>query len=48
MAMKTKVGGKPKDDYDLLFVFDNVQVIVFADPAVYSDEEAKTIEEHIY
>lgn len=45
MAARVKLGGKNKDDFDLMFELSNVKVFVIANPEMYNDEDVAKIEE---
>lgn len=45
MAAKVKVGGKSKNDFDLMFEFDDVKFFVIANPDVYDENDVAKIEE---
>ena len=45
MAARIKLGGKNKDDFDLMFEFRNVKVFVIANPEMYDDTDISKLEE---
>ena len=45
MAARIKLGGKNKDDFDLMFEFRNVKVFVIAKPEMYDDTDISKLEE---
>ena len=45
MPAKVKIGGKSKDDFDLMFEFDNIKLFVIVNPDVYDDNDVAKIEE---
>lgn len=45
MAARVKLGGKNKDDFDLMFEFRNVKVFVIANPEMYDDTDISKLEE---
>ena len=45
MAARIKLGGKNKDDFDLMFEFRNVKVFVVANPEMYDDTDISKLEE---
>lgn len=45
MATQIKLGGKNKDDFDLMFEFRNVKVFVIANPEMYDDTDISKLEE---
>lgn len=47
MPTRVKIDGKykDKDDFDLMFEFDNVKMFVIANPATYDDDDVAKIEE---
>lgn len=45
MATQIKLGGKNKDDFDLMFEFRNIKVFVIANPEMYDDTDISKLEE---
>ena len=45
MAARIKLGGKNKDDFDLMFEFRNIKVFVIANPEMYDDTDISKLEE---
>ena len=44
MALKTKKTARKFDDFDIIFVFNNVKLFVLTDPEMYSEEETDKID----
>lgn len=45
MAAKVKTDYCPDGNYDLMFEFNDVKLLVLTDPSMYTDNETKQIED---